>query len=313
MNKRRPWLTIDEAADYLTTQLSEPFTPADIYHLALDGYLTLSLNLMSPVSVCKVTLGPRIVADHLYSASPARGNNPSKYWGETPTSYVTYECATMQDNVARIFQGVEDVLPKGLIRTELKKLHCESLGIPVSNLDHKFLPGCIFVRGEGETFQLQRRVHLDAEVEFRRQKAKEYGVPEEVIGPHIDQFEQKYRSLLEPYGSLIFFLPSTHLPGNAFFVARKSALNDFIAREKVIESSSREEELSPRTSNMLLDLLYEVLADRFGQDVADNPRKHFDDAKGVVRVMLDLRGAHVPSGQAIERQLKKRFNPRSKK
>lgn len=43
----REWLTTEEAAGHLTTVLGEDVTVADVYRLALDGHLTLSVNLVN--------------------------------------------------------------------------------------------------------------------------------------------------------------------------------------------------------------------------------------------------------------------------
>jgi hypothetical protein len=45
--KLKKWLTLKQAIDYISVVLDEPVTEADIYRLALDDHLTLSLNLVS--------------------------------------------------------------------------------------------------------------------------------------------------------------------------------------------------------------------------------------------------------------------------
>ena len=50
--KLKRWLTTEEAAKYLTGALSEPVTEADIFRLALDGQITLSVYFIASVH-CK--------------------------------------------------------------------------------------------------------------------------------------------------------------------------------------------------------------------------------------------------------------------
>jgi hypothetical protein len=45
--KLRDWLTLDEAAAHISTVLGEPATVADLYRLALDRYLTLSVDFVN--------------------------------------------------------------------------------------------------------------------------------------------------------------------------------------------------------------------------------------------------------------------------
>jgi hypothetical protein len=45
--KLKEWLTLDDAANHLSTVLGEPVTRADIYRLALDSHLKLSVNFVN--------------------------------------------------------------------------------------------------------------------------------------------------------------------------------------------------------------------------------------------------------------------------
>jgi hypothetical protein len=45
--KLKKWLTLKQAIDYISVVLDEPVTEADIYRLALDKHLILSLNLVN--------------------------------------------------------------------------------------------------------------------------------------------------------------------------------------------------------------------------------------------------------------------------
>ena len=45
--KLREWLTTDETAGHLSMVLGEEVSVADILRLALDGHLTLSINLVN--------------------------------------------------------------------------------------------------------------------------------------------------------------------------------------------------------------------------------------------------------------------------
>lgn len=49
--KLKRWLTLDEAANHIATVISEPVTASDLLRMALDGHITLSLNIVNSVSV----------------------------------------------------------------------------------------------------------------------------------------------------------------------------------------------------------------------------------------------------------------------
>jgi hypothetical protein len=49
--KLKNWLTIEEAAKYLSNAFTELVTESDVLRLALDGRLKLSVNFVNPVVV----------------------------------------------------------------------------------------------------------------------------------------------------------------------------------------------------------------------------------------------------------------------
>lgn len=148
MNKHRLWLTVEAAAGFLTEKLFEPFTPADVYLQAIEGNLTLSLNLLDSVAVCKVLLRPGRIEENVISVSSLTDGRPAKYWGKFTRAEKIVEYAHVQDNAVQFFNGVHDVLPKGLVRTEFKQLLCQNLGVSLSKLTPEHFPGCIFDAGE---------------------------------------------------------------------------------------------------------------------------------------------------------------------
>jgi len=51
--KLKEWLTLDEAANHISSLLGEPATVADLYRFALDGHLTLSIDFVNRVHARK--------------------------------------------------------------------------------------------------------------------------------------------------------------------------------------------------------------------------------------------------------------------
>lgn len=311
MHKHRPWLTIEEAAGYLTDKLSEPFTPADIYLLALDSMLTLSLNLLSPVAVFSVELNARRVRMNIISLSSSSDGHPAKYNGilNQPDKLVEY--ADVKNESLHLIKDVHDVLPKGIIHSALQQLYCQNLGISLPRIEPELYPGCIFDLGEQGLFQLRRLGQLKAEVDSMWKAARNKGVPDDVVRPAIEHYEQQYRAYGQCSDELHFYRMAEHLPVNAFFVVRMAVLDKFIAKEinNLTPSPASSDETGPssRTFNILVDVLHACLEELYGEKVANNPRKHFDDTNGRIRVMLEQKDCNVPNGRTIERYFNKRF------
>ena len=62
----KKWLTIDDAAKYLSAQFSEPVEPKDILQLALENNLKLSINFTKIINVMEVSISPfsEITTEH---------------------------------------------------------------------------------------------------------------------------------------------------------------------------------------------------------------------------------------------------------
>lgn len=67
----KEWLTLDEAANHLSSVFGEPVTIADIYQLALDNHIMLSVNFINLAEAKKVELIN--VADLRYKIVVPRG------------------------------------------------------------------------------------------------------------------------------------------------------------------------------------------------------------------------------------------------
>jgi hypothetical protein len=67
--KFKKWLTIEDAAKYLSLRLNEPLSVSDILRLSLDGHLTLSVRFVNPVYAKRGRLIP--IEDAKFSVAPA--------------------------------------------------------------------------------------------------------------------------------------------------------------------------------------------------------------------------------------------------
>ena len=70
--KLKSWLTLDDAASYLSSVLQENVTPADIVQLALDRKIKLSVNIVNLTYANKGTTS--IHSDEEIEAAIATGN-----------------------------------------------------------------------------------------------------------------------------------------------------------------------------------------------------------------------------------------------
>lgn len=85
--KLKEWLTIDDAARHLSMMFEEEVTEADIFRLALDGHLTLSVNFVNGARARRGSIS--IYSDEEIDRAIASGNLPQDLrWSIWPPDLV---------------------------------------------------------------------------------------------------------------------------------------------------------------------------------------------------------------------------------
>lgn len=196
----KEWLTLDEAANYLTACLQEPVTQADTIRLAIDGHLIMSVNFVNSVYARCGKAIPN--SENVVGGIPFNGRD-----------------VLMFDDDIVFLSGIYD-LP--MIGGEI--FDCE-------HKFHKLMGGPLVLRGEcrgafvrshktGQYFQIQKYFPDDGE-QFDFHKARE----------QLNKWDWKNRLfddvVIEHFiekGGELTLKPSR----DDVFVVRTSALRDFI-------------------------------------------------------------------------------------
>ena len=119
--KLRTWLTLEEAADYLSSMTGHHVDEGDILRLALDGQLQLSVNLLKPIAAIQDCEG-----------------------------------AELEEHEKNV-EGVWDLLLKGPVRLELENRYRARRGLPHIERDtyvEAFDKGPFVTGEEGVVYQL---------------------------------------------------------------------------------------------------------------------------------------------------------------
>ena len=120
--KLRAWLTLKEAADYLSSKTGDDFDKSNILRLALDGKLQLSVNLPKPIEAIQYREG-----------------------------------AELEKHRTQI-EGMWDLLVQGPVRLELENRYRATCGLPHVELDPREKPfdteGAFVTGEEGVVYQL---------------------------------------------------------------------------------------------------------------------------------------------------------------
>lgn len=217
----KEWLTLDEAANYLSACLKEPVTQADTIRLAIDGHLTISINIVNTVyAKCGIAI-PN--SEHVAGGIPFNGR----------------DALLFDDDIVRL-SGIYD-LPM--------------IGGEVHDCEHKFhklMGGPLVLKAEvrgafvrshvtGKYFQIQQYFPDEGE-EFDFFKARQQLGKWDWKGRLFDDV------VLEHYierGGELKSKPSR----DDFFVVRTSVLRDFV--DSMAQPISDKPQTTTELNNML--------------------------------------------------------------
>jgi hypothetical protein len=243
----REWLTLDEAAGHLSVVLGESVSVADIYRLALDGHLTLSVNLVNHAEAQFGVVTPfkdaPIVELPLPTACGAPGDVSRMPMGmliedaEEITDETEFVC--FSDKVEYI-DGVWDLSMRGAERIDIEHAFQQLTGGPPVELINT--DGTFLVEPGGKWVVLQERLPP-------REVKRPDGTTKKENGNHI---------------------PAGGLPADAPLVVRMSALAEFQARLSALDAPAvaGRPELSTRERDTLLKLLIGMAVEAYRHDPA---------------------------------------------
>lgn len=300
MNKFRQWLSIEESARYLTVQIKDIIQPQDVYRLALDGHLKLSLYFPSVVYSRKVSIVRRTMQSLLHNLDNITQENRGVYLGVNWHPDREIEYAEPQDEAMMFLRGLYDTPLQGDERFAAESLFCQYSNLPLPRRTPDTLRGLLLNMGDKELCQVQRFLLVDQELVTMRREAEETGVPDEDIRPFLARFEALRTVTPWDVDAWRRYVPQITLPPDTYFVARMDALNDLVRRALTKETPLRP---ATRTVNKQAQLIKDLLTAQFGEEVARNPRRHFDGKDGKVRQALESMGLTCPSGQTVARWL----------
>lgn len=300
MNKFRQWLSIEESARYLTEQVKSLIQAQDVYRLALDDHLNLSMYFPSVVYARRV----RMVQRSMHSLSGLLENyimeNRGVYLGLhfEPDRLIDY--AEPEETNMTFIKGIHDVTLSGDERLAAESCFCQFSNLPLPRRSGDTPRGLLLNMGDKGLYQVQRFVAVPAELEAMRREAEAGGIPDDVIRPYLAMFEALRQ--ITPWDAEAWrrYVPAVSLPPDAYFVVRMETLNDLVLR-----ALSKETRVKPalRTVNGQAQLIKSLLALHYGEEVARNPRRHFDGKRGKVRMALEAMGLPCPTGQTVARWL----------
>lgn len=270
--KLKRWLTVEEAARHLTIVFGEDVSEADVFRLALDGELTLSVNFVNGAYARLGELVPIIDAKYREAALPG---HPSMRLYEGPrisTDGVNSHILELEKSVARLV-GVWDLPMIGGEHIDAENHYQRLTGGPAAT--NVPMEGAFVQSTDGRLYQLQddfddnehfwgsaasmRRIERDI-------KAQTLAAPEAEL--LLEEHREARKTFLEDRKSILHterFYAGGHLPDDAVFVVRIDALRDL---EETVNGlpESVEKTLGTSERNQLLKMVLGMAIDSYGFD-----------------------------------------------
>lgn len=233
--KLKEWLTLDEAAEHLTVVLGESVLEKDIYRLALDGYLQLSINIINGTQVHKgKIISPEEVEWQEFSSSllPNITEKPVLI----PDSLCIDENRFLKlEEKVKSIRGVWDLMMIGGERLDIEHWYqqlIEGPAITLTSLDGAFVQkGNVvcqllesFEENEYQTGSLAREKNMEAFIAQNELSSDEIKEIRQKFKLEREEFLKEQKSKTDEQN----YYPAAGLPSEGVLVVRTKAIMDFI-------------------------------------------------------------------------------------
>ena len=245
--KFKSWLTIDDAAKYLSALLSEPVEPKDILQLALDNHINLSLNFTEIVSVMEVCIRP---------FSEVHPDFPSDNYYQVNFKDDSYHISTYHP--LHKINGLWDLKLFGGGEVHVK---ARLLNFLANDEQLKNSNSLIYIQRDNKTYLLY-------------EKLESYDEDNNLL--LLDSFLDNIVKVENTNPDDGYYKPMLTIPSHAFLVVSLNSLKEF--EQKIqeanmqpnnIENKADEKKLDPRLHTTLL-IIIAALAKKIGIDIDGN-------------------------------------------
>lgn len=263
--KLKEWLTVEEAAKHLSTVLGEEVAIADIYRLALDEHLVLSMNFPNKTYG---NLGEAVGVENVKRFELpdeflefVNKGGLDKLSKEIVTSdYIGDGQFINWDEKVTIIDGVWDLVMRASEKIDVEFVYHQHIGGPyvdLVGLDGAFVKqGDVYCRlVESYDDNEYQKGSLATKKQLEKWIANNE-VPEENIKPMWEKFDADRREYLAERDSRprhMDYFPAGGLPKDGVYVVRTAAIVDFLNR--INETPANEKQLSTKERNSLLMLI----------------------------------------------------------
>ncbi len=334
----KEWLTIDEAARHLSTLFGEEVNKADIFQLALEKRLTLSIRLVVDVPAKRVCF-ERLEDTHFSIVpmlwAPAWNGSPLPEGGVTPadvkhlpedvlealrtralmllphgTLHGDDQLLVVDDKVCYL-RGLCDLPMIGAEALDIESRYQEETAGPP--LDWMYLGGP-FVEQDGVYYQLQEEFEsgeshngsvkqlneINARIESEGLDAQ---AAKALLDRHKEFSKKRYEKFLRDKGFRREYWPAGHLPDDATLVMRTSALLDF-ERQVNNPPTVAATTIKPREETTYLNIVGALVELLLGNTPSGRRNSVYESQAAIIDALVEL---HPAKAGLTVRTLQEKF------
>jgi len=317
----KEWLTVDDAAKHLSIAFGEEVTNADIFRLALDNRLKLSVRFVNgaqarrgqlvPQEEVPIRIWPPILENKGWNGSPLppegvkqsevkdlpediiEGINDGRLIAALPEIHYKPGLFLILDKPIKTIWDVWDLPLIGAERLDVEHAYQNETDGP--SITATYLDG-VFVEREGVPYQLQEDFY-DNEYQAGS-KAHLRALKERIEAQEIGDAEAK--DLLEKYKAArtkflehrrerspdAGFYPAGKLPDDSVFVVKTAALRDFEREVMSPVDSGTEKPVSKREESTYLNIIGALLGLMTGTTPAGKSQSVFGNESAIKAALL---------------------------
>lgn len=295
----REWLSYQEIVNFLEANQEIQVSIGDIARLVADKVILQSIFFQTPTPARKVTLKtvPLSVAledpDALIKANLEMLNSDAVM----PDTLIQH-AMPINNEIIRI-EGLWDVLFCGVIKHFNECLYSQSVGLNEPLRSLYGVRGIVLIKGN-DLYQVLSPVDIGESLKIIEAMKLAHA---DRLNPLVDKHIAKLTHLLNLVNNGDYahqLLPCTSVPSGALPVIKKSNILK-LTNKNICKTDKKE---SPKTINSMAQYIYGLTCVKYGKDIADNPRSHIENPRGVIRKDFDSLDLPLPSGNAVSGWLK---------
>jgi hypothetical protein len=262
--KLKPWLTIPETANYLSILFGEPVLEVDVFRLALDEYLKLSVNFVNKTQAKPGKKIPIEDAEFTEIHPIDGGDKIRMYKSSGIYHYAGKNPYVIQfEEVISAIKGVYDLPLYGSERLDIERAYqLQTQGAKVTDYD---LQGVIVRANNGVLYQIQTNfddnpftIGSMAELRELKKRIDMEGIEDiesqQLLNQHKKAREIYLNKRSGKYDDPENYFPSNSLPEDSFLVVRTEILRNF--ELSIIEGGNlTEKPLATSERNTLLTII----------------------------------------------------------